>query len=225
VSPRPTGRGFPWWTEPASLLGTGLLTALGLTWRVGWLDPDGPGAAIARSGRCIFALWHSRLMALTFTHRHRGVAVLVSQHRDGELITRVIERWGYVAARGSSTRGGEEGTRELLESASQGRTLAITPDGPRGPAEMVKPGLVYLASRSGLPVIPVAAAGRPEWRLRSWDGFRVPKPFSRVNIVYGAPMRVPPDLSRADLETWRTGIERALAELTRELDRRAESGT
>jgi lysophospholipid acyltransferase (LPLAT)-like uncharacterized protein len=134
VSPGKATRRFPWWTEPAALLGTGLLTALGRTWRVDWLDPGGPGAAIAREGRCIFALWHSRLLALTFTHRHRGVAVMVSQHRDGQLITRVIERWGYVPARGSSTRGGEEGTRELLESAAHGRTLALTPDGPRAPA-------------------------------------------------------------------------------------------
>jgi lysophospholipid acyltransferase (LPLAT)-like uncharacterized protein len=83
----------------------------------------------------------------------------------------------------------------------------------------VKPGLVFLASRSGLPVIPVAAAGRPEWRMRSWDGFRIPRPFSRVGILYGAPIVVPPDLPRADLEPWRARIERAVTELTRELDR------
>src|SRR5262249_9356731 len=159
----------------------------GRTWRCDLAGTGAYDAEIARGARCIFAFWHSRLLPLAFTHRDRGIAVLVSRHRDGEIITRVIERMGFVAGRGSSTRGGEEGVRDMIEWAARAHLLAIPPDGPRGPAEIVKPGLVYLASRTGRPVVPVVATARPAWRLRSWDGFRVPRPFARVTVTYGAP--------------------------------------
>ncbi len=212
--------GYPAWMRLAAPLGAALVRAIGATWR---LDRSGIAeydAEIARGRRCIFAFWHSRLLALTYTHRSRGVAVLVSRHQDGELITRVIARLGFVTARGSSTRGGEEGLREMIEWAGRGHLLAITPDGPRGPAEQVKAGLVYLASRSGLPVVPAAAAASPVWRLRSWDRFRIPPPFARVVVAYASPIFVPPDLDRDALETWRLEVEQSIRTLTREVDER-----
>jgi lysophospholipid acyltransferase (LPLAT)-like uncharacterized protein len=207
--------------EPAGIAGAALLRALGGSWR---LDREGlmalePG--FARGDRCIFALWHACLLPLVYTHRGRGVGVLVSRHRDGEIITRIIERLGYVAARGSSTRGGEEGAMEMLSLAQAGRALAITPDGPRGPREALKAGLVYLASRTGLPVVPVASAARAAWVMRSWDRFRVPLPFARVRVAYGAPIVVPPALDAEALESWRGRIERALREHTERVRRLA----
>jgi lysophospholipid acyltransferase (LPLAT)-like uncharacterized protein len=148
--------------------------------------------------------------------------VLVSQHLDGQVIARILERLGYHTGRGSSTRGGGEGVRALLAHAQVGRDLAVTPDGPRGPAEVVKPGVIYLASRSGLPVIPVAAASRPSRRLESWDGFRVPGPFARVRVAMGPPLRVPAVLDDTARERWRQRLESALREMTTRV--RAEVG-
>jgi lysophospholipid acyltransferase (LPLAT)-like uncharacterized protein len=163
------------------------------------------------------------MLPLVLTHRGRGVAVLVSRHRDGELIARIIEHLGFVSARGSSTRGGEEGVREMLQWAERGHLLAVTPDGPRGPAERVKPGLAWLAAHTGWPVVPVASAARPVWMLRSWDRFRVPRPFARVVVAYGAPLHVAPASTREELDVARRRIEDALGALTREVDARADA--
>ena len=212
---------YPWWLEPAAAGGALLLRALGSTWRVDRSGLAAFEAAIAGGRRCIFALWHARLLPLVWTHRGRGIVVLVSRHRDGQLITRIIERLGYGASRGSSTRGGEEGAMEMLHRAEEGRLLAITPDGPRGPAGRLKPGLVYLASRSGLPIVPVASASRRCWTLRSWDRFRVPFPFTRVVVAYGDPIDVPPGLDGAALESWRGRLERTLEAHTQAVRARA----
>lgn len=205
----------------ATWLGAALLRALGATWRIEWRGVDECHRRIASGERCIFALWHARLLPLAFTHRGRGIVVLVSRHRDGEIIARIVERLGFVTARGSSTRGGEEGVREMLELARARRLLGITPDGPRGPAERVKPGLVYLASRTGLPVVPVAAGFRSAWVFRSWDRFRVPWPFARVVVAYGEPIALPPALDPNAAEAWRARLEREIADLTRETRRSA----
>jgi hypothetical protein len=202
----------------ASFAATSVLLGLGATWRLTRLRLDERDARLNAGERCIFALWHSRLLPLSFTHRRRGIAVLVSRHRDGEWIARTIERLGYVTARGSSTRGGEDGAREMLRHAEEGRMLGITPDGPRGPAERVKPGLVYLASRTGFPVIPIAAGARQAWRFRSWDAFQVPRPFARVFVAYGDPIHVPSRLDDDAAEAWRERIEAAIRAVTREVD-------
>jgi lysophospholipid acyltransferase (LPLAT)-like uncharacterized protein len=213
-------RAHPWWMGPASWLGALVLVLLGRTWRVERIGTAEREARRHAGDPWIFALWHSRLLPLTFLHRRWGVGVLISQHRDGELIARIVEQLGFVTGRGSSTRGGEEGARDMLRLAEEGRILAITPDGPRGPAEKVKPGLVFLASRTGLPVIPVSASARREWRLRSWDGFRIPKPFSKVMIGYGPPLAVPERLEDGEAEAWRVRIQAAIEDVTRDLDRR-----
>lgn len=212
---------YPWWMEPAAWAGALLVRGLGATWRVDRSGIAAWDAELARGRRCIFVLWHARLLPLIYTHRGRDAAVLVSRHRDGELVTRIIERLGYVAARGSSTRGGEEGALELLAHAAEGRLIGITPDGPRGPAGRLKPGVVWLASRTGLPVVPVAAAAGASWVLRSWDRFRVPRPFARVIVACGEPLQVPPDLDRAEAERWRVRLEAALEAHTRVVAERA----
>jgi lysophospholipid acyltransferase (LPLAT)-like uncharacterized protein len=193
---------------------------MGTTWRIDRSGMAEGDARLAAGERCIFALWHSQLLPLAYTHRERSVAFLISQHRDGELIAQLIERLGYVTARGSSTRGGGEGTREMISFAERGHLLGITPDGPRGPAEVVKPGLVFLASRTGFPVLPVAAAAAPAWRLRSWDGFMIPRPFARVLAAYGAPIAIPEGIVEGDLPKWQARIEQALRELGAALDAR-----
>ena len=211
----------PWWLPVAAALGAGLVRVLGATWRFSVSDAPEYVAARQRGERFVYAFWHSALLPLAVLHQREGIAVLVSRHRDGELITRVIERLGFVAARGSSTRGAEAGVRGMLAWADQGRQLAITPDGPRGPAEQVKEGAVYLAERTGRRMVPIAVAAHPVRTLASWDRFRVPWPFARVLVSHGAPLELMrggtgsaacPD---AD-ESVRGALERVLATLTRE---------
>ncbi len=214
-------RTSPWWIAGVGLLGSWLIRALGSTWRIEWQGEAAIEGGLASGQRYIFAFWHARMLPLAFTHRDRGAAVLVSRSRDGELIARTIERLGFVTARGSSTRGGGEGALGMLEWAGEGRMLALTPDGPRGPAERVKPGLAWLASRSGWAVVPVAAAAKRAWVLGSWDRFRIPWPFARVCLAFGEPLRVPPELDEGSGEAWRARLEQALLQLTRDVARRA----
>jgi len=206
---------IPRWLPPVARAAAGLVNGLGHTWRIEYA----PGYAaldreIQGGRRCIYACWHARLFPLVFTHRGRGVAVLISRHRDGEWIARLAESMGFVAARGSSTRGGEAGLREMLELADRGHLLGMTPDGPRGPERKVKPGLVYLASRTGWPVVPLASASRPAWVFESWDRFRVPRPFARVHVAYGEPIAVPRELDAGAEEAWRARLEAAIDTLT-----------
>lgn len=178
----------PWWLPAVAWFGTGLMRLCAASWRYDVADAPEYTEAIARGERFVFAFWHSGILPLALLRRGEGIAVLVSTHHDGELVARLIQRLGYVVARGSSTRGGDQGTREMLAWAEQGRHLAITPDGPRGPAEVVKPGLYYLAERTGRRVVPIGMGTRPAWILRSWDRFRVPRPFARVCVTHGAPI-------------------------------------
>jgi lysophospholipid acyltransferase (LPLAT)-like uncharacterized protein len=193
---------YPWWMEPAAWLGALLARALGATWRVREQRDPEYDAGRARGERFLYCFWHARLFPLVYLRRNERIAVLVSRHRDGQLITRIIEHLGFTSARGSSTRGGEAGVRELLVAARDGRELAITPDGPRGPAESLKDGLAYVAARSGLRVVTIATSARDAWVFRSWDRFRVPKPFALVHVRYGAPVAVHDagEEVRADLE-------------------------
>ncbi|HVP15481.1 MAG TPA: lysophospholipid acyltransferase family protein [Terriglobales bacterium] len=211
----------PWWMPLATASGALLVRLLGRSWRielVGVAERDAEVAAGA--GPCIFVFWHARLLPLVFTHRKRGIAVLISRSRDGELISGIVERMGFVTARGSSSRGASEGMLDLIRWGERGHDLAVTPDGPRGPAGQVRPGLVHLASRTGYPIIPAAAAARAATVLPSWDRFRVPRPFTRVVAGYGEPVRVPRDLDAGAVEAWRCRIEQAIETLTRAFARR-----
>ncbi len=157
----------------------------------------------------VYALWHEHLLPLAALHAHQGAAVLVSQHRDGEILARLMTRWGYLAARGSSTRGGEKGLRDMVRAARAGRPIAFTPDGPRGPARRCKPGVVRAAAETGLPIVPVGVAATRARRLRSWDRFLVPLPWATIIVSYGTPLVVN-GVSEDDLVMWTTRVEDAL---------------
>lgn len=153
------------------------------------------------AGPFVFALWHHALLPLLWWHRHRGITLLVSAHQDGDLVARAAARMGYRLARGSSTRGGAAGYRGLLRALGAGAVVAVTPDGPTGPAGVVKPGIVRAAHRAGAPVLPVTARADRSWRLGSWDRLVVPRPFARIVVEYGPPL-VPhahPSIAAADL--------------------------
>jgi lysophospholipid acyltransferase (LPLAT)-like uncharacterized protein len=166
----------------------------------------------------IFVLWHGRLLPSTYLRRGEGMGALISQHRDGEYIARIAAGWGFHPIRGSSSRGGTAALRELVREVKHGRSLAITPDGPRGPRERMKPGALVLAQLTGAPVVPAASGCQRAWWFGSWDRFLVPKPFSTVRVAYGESMRVPRDLDEARLEVYQRELEDRLTRLTRSVD-------
>jgi lysophospholipid acyltransferase (LPLAT)-like uncharacterized protein len=159
----------------------------------------------------VFVLWHGRLLPCTYHHRGQGVVTLVSRHRDGEYIARIVERWGFFPVRGSSSRGGLEAVRELIRFVRRGRSLAITPDGPRGPREVMKLGPLLVAQRTGAPVIPTECSASRAWFFGGWDRFLVPQPFSRITIHYGEPVFIPREAGEAELEGIARDIERRMA--------------
>lgn len=169
----------------------------------------------------VFALWHGRLLPCTYHHRHQRVVTLISQHRDGEYIARVVHGWGYTTVRGSSSRGGVEALREMVRWVKAGRSLAITPDGPRGPREQMKPGPLLVAQRTGAPIVPVATSASRAWYFGGWDRFLVPKPFARLQIEYGAPLEVPRRVGEAEMAGLSQTLQGRMDELMRRVDGRA----
>lgn len=126
-------------------------------------------------------MWH---------HRGRGIAALVSEARDGEYLAGFARSLGYRLIRGSSTRGGRRALRSAIRALREGTPIGVTPDGPRGPRRVVKPGALAAAERGGAVIVPVHADSSPAWRAESWDGFLVPPPFARVRVAYGEPFAV-----------------------------------
>lgn len=172
-----------------------------------------------RRGRCIYAFWHEHIL---FGTRYGAKSqVLISQHADGELITQVVLRMGMTAARGSSRRGGVGAVLEMLRSNDK-HHLALTPDGPKGPRQRVQPGLVYLASRTGLPIVPIGFGYENAWRTRSWDRSAVPLPFSLATCVTLPHLYVPGGLNSAGLEPYRQLLEEQLYHVNEDAQRWAE---
>jgi hypothetical protein len=159
--------------------------------------------------RFLLAFWHRHMLLMRYAYRGKRMTVLSSQSRDGELMSRVLRRLGIDTSRGSTTRGGALGLRDLVRRARAGSDLGFTPDGPLGPQRKVQPGTVLAAGVCALPVIPVALAAKPAAEWPSWDRLLVPLPGSRVEVVYGAPIRVPRD---ADPAEWGAVIEAAINE-------------
>jgi len=195
--------------EPTlSRVGRRLLRLLARTWRFR-LSGEAPVAGLVAQRRpYILALWHSGILPLLFSHRDRGIVLLISRHRDGGHLADLAADLGYSAVRGSTNRGGEVGLLGLIGSLEAGNVVALTPDGPRGPAEHVQPGIVSAARHAAVPIVPIAARASAEWRLPTWDRMRIPKPFARVQVVFGAPILVGPAKEDA---------RRALGELERAL--------
>lgn len=166
----------------------------------------------------IYVLWHGRLLPATYLRRHEGMATLISRHRDGSYISAIAQRWGYWVVRGSSSRGGSNALRALAREIGAGRSVAITPDGPRGPREQVKPGALQLAQLTGAPLIPAATGAQRAWWFEGWDRFLVPRPFSRVRVEYGAPIHINRDLSPAAFARRQGDVARAIAVVTAATD-------
>ncbi len=166
--------------------------------------------------RCICVFWHQQILLLSGLFRDSGFRILISQHGDGDMGAKVLEGLGMRPVRGSSTRGGARACLEILrDKGDNGRlNVGITPDGPRGPSHVFQNGAIFLASRTGLPLYPVAIRVRRCLRLPSWDRLILPCPFTRAILNVGEPMIVKPDIERAEVEVLRQEAERRLRELT-----------
>jgi len=182
-----TVRPHDWRVRLGVPLGLVALRLLARTWRfdargdAGWRERHAHGQGM------VMALWHGHLLPLAFYLRHLGMSVLVSEHRDGEVIARILERMGYTMIRGSSTRGGSRALVEMIRVLRAGVAVCITPDGPKGPAHKFAPGATVAAQRAGVPITTMFVTADRAWTLKSWDRFMIPKPFARVILQFGDP--------------------------------------
>ena len=171
-----------------------LLRALRLTFRVRRLGEEHTRPFLEQGGSFLLTFWHGHLLHLACLMSHMHPHTLVSEHRDGEIISQILERLGCGTVRGSTTRGGYRALLEMVRRGRAGVPLGITPDGPRGPRHEVQPGALIVAQRAGIPMIPLAAYAHPEKRLDSWDRFQIPFPFAKLVVVTGPPLWVPAEL-------------------------------
>jgi lysophospholipid acyltransferase (LPLAT)-like uncharacterized protein len=188
-----------------------------LTLRYRWTDRSGyfetPPVEPA-----IYCVWHNRLALSMIAYfgyvkprsRAHNLAAMVSASRDGGFLTGVLECFGVEPVRGSTSRRGPQALRELTTWGRKGYDLAITPDGPRGPVSVIQDGIIALAALSGMPIIPVSYHLSWKIRVRSWDRFQIPLPFSRCEMIYEKPIRVPRETSATDRENYRLQLEKAL---------------
>jgi hypothetical protein len=202
-----------WEAAAIAAVGFPIVALLGRTlrWRVEGLDHLDE---VLRSGRQpVMAFWHGRILPATCYFRRRGIVVMTSENFDGEWIARIIEKFGYRAARGSTSRGGRRALVEMKRAMDEGRPAGFTLDGPRGPAERAQPGAVWLAKATGNPIVPFHMEAARYWTLRSWDRTQIPKPFSPIAVAVGCPIVVPQDADDGAIERARERLERSLAAL------------
>jgi lysophospholipid acyltransferase (LPLAT)-like uncharacterized protein len=191
---------------------TPLISALGATWR--WrVDGYDHYESILASGRQpIFAFWHGRILPATVYWRDRGIVVITSQSGDGEWIARIIQRFGYGTARGSSSKGGARALVQLRHDLAAGKPAGFTIDGPRGPARVAQRGAVFLAGATGHPIMPFHLEANRYWTAGRWDATQIPKPFATVALAIGEALAVP-DTNETTIERCRVELEARLAAL------------
>ena len=212
-----------WRSSPAKRIQARLIAALGyrliaalgstLRWRTEGLEHlDG---IVAGGRQPIMAFWHGRILPATYYFRRRGIVVITSENFDGEWIARIIERFGFGTARGSSSRGGLKAMLQLVRDMEHGKPAGFTLDGPRGPARIAQPGAIWLARATGNPVLPFHLEAASHWTTNSWDRTQIPKPFTTVALAVGEPIDIAPDATDEGLEAARQDLERRLATLER----------
>ena len=190
-------------------VGYPLIRGLTSTWRWKVSGAEHVDAITAAGDRPILALWHGRILAATPYFQRRGIVAMASENFDGEWIARLLGKFGYGAARGSTSRGGSAALRRLVKDV-KAHGVAFTLDGPRGPAEIAQPGAVWLAKVTGQPLLPFHSEAASSWTLNSWDRTQIPKPFTTVALAIAEPLYVPRDADEARLEQWRQRLEQSL---------------
>ena len=202
-------------------LGYPVVRALCSTWTWKVSGAEHVDAITTAGHQPILAFWHGRILAATPYFQHRGIVALASENFDGEWIARLLAKFGYAAARGSTSRGGAMALRQLVKQV-KAHGVAFTLDGPRGPAEVAQPGALWLAKATGNPLLPFHSEAASSWTLESWDRTQIPKPFTTVAMVIGKPIYVPRDADDRVLDESRLNLETALAAARIECHRQLE---
>ena len=171
----------------------------------------------------ILLIWHGRLFLAPYFFRGRGIMPLISPSRDGEILTQIVERWGYKVSRGSSSHSVIRAWSEMKNELASGGEVIIVPDGPRGPARILKIGCLRLAQQTGAVLVPFTFSASRRRKLKSWDSFLIFPPFSRVNALFGDPITIDPSLRGEGLEEERRRIEALLVRLDEKADARFPS--
>jgi lysophospholipid acyltransferase (LPLAT)-like uncharacterized protein len=200
------------------VVGGFLASLLARSWRIRLIHEE-RWRALRDSGEpYLFVLWHEALLPLLWRHRKQGIAIVVSEARDGEYLANYAESIGYRLVRGSSTRGAARALLGAVRELEAGHPVAFTPDGPRGPRRELKQGVVAAAQRAEVRILPIHAEADRAWRFSSWDRFMLPKPFARVRVAYGDPFSVAggPDGLARGLEETRMAMEAVVTQACRE---------
>ena len=171
----------------------------------------------------VFSFWHEFISVILPRWGHTPLSILASQHRDGEWVSQTALSLGLRIVRGSSTRGGASAIRQLKKHCKE-TSLAITPDGPRGPRRKMAIGPIFMASRLGMPFVPLGIGVNDAWRLSTWDKFAIPKPLSRVRIIFGPKIHIPRKAKRDELESIRQSVENLMNDLSDQAEAWACSG-
>lgn len=182
---------------------TTAIAILALTWRVTISGQKNIDGLISKKEPFVLVFWHGDMLMGWYFHRNYHFTSLVSMSRDGDLLAEVLGQWKYEILRGSSSKGGQEARAQLERVVREGKTIVVTPDGPRGPVYEMKMGALRIAQKTGVPLVSVTFTVRPAFRLRSWDRFTVPGPFAKIMIQYHRPEYINPGFSRAELEQFR----------------------
>jgi lysophospholipid acyltransferase (LPLAT)-like uncharacterized protein len=201
-----------WRAGAIAAVGTPLIEAIGSSYRWRERGIEHLDRIVANRRQPIFAFWHGRILAATLYFRDRGIIVVTSENFDGEWIARIIRRFGYGTARGSTSRGGVRALVQLRRDMAAGRPAAFTVDGPRGPAGVAQAGAVWLAGATGHPIVPFHIESSSHWTLKSWDRHQIPKPGSAVAMAIGAPIEVA-DTEERTVEAGRQELEAVLGRL------------
>jgi lysophospholipid acyltransferase (LPLAT)-like uncharacterized protein len=215
----------PWLIKFAAFFGTWMVRLLvgTLRYRYHSFGPVHDPYKIPPGERYLCIFWHENLLLPAYYFARPDILVLIGQHADGQLIADICGRLGFGLIRGSTTRGGVEAVRQMLRVAEEAH-VAITPDGPRGPRRQVQPGVVYLAARTGMPIIPMGIGYDRPWRMKSWDCFAVPRPWTKARCITGAEIIVPENADREQIEEYRRKVEEALLHTSQVAEHWAEIG-
>jgi len=146
----------------------------------------------------IFAFWHGKQFILVNSHKNRGVCIMTSLSKDGELQSNILTKFGYQIVRGSSSRGGDKALVDLIRKMKKGNAVAFAVDGPKGPIYKAKPGVLFLAQKTQNPIVPVAVGVKSYWKLKNWDEYVIPKPFTKTIVRYGFPIYIQKEDNIAD---------------------------
>jgi len=195
-----------------------------LDYKAAFYDPAVDPTDLRCGQNGLYVFWHENILIPLYMRGHCNLAMLMSQHRDADLLSRLALHFGFRFVRGSTRRGGDRALRELVRLAGRSH-LTITPDGPRGPRRKLAAGPIYLASKTGMPLVLMGLGYDRPWRAPTWDRFAIPRPFTRARAVLSPPITLPPDLDRDGIEHYRQRIEALLERMTREAEAWAEAGT